>query len=148
MFAPTGTGGEVTPSPVYHRLSCGRVFRAYPSRPIIWLPYRLPMPYWDRLLGGKGCQSIKVRVGLPVWVQGLDADMACSGVEMCLDALLDYRLLPPGNHGVEKTVATTVCQVLLAEAEAQPVITVIGQGHVKSHRLTRDLAGLSRVLDE
>jgi len=48
------------------------------------------MPYWDRLLGGKGCQSIKVRVGLPVWVQGLDADMACSGVEMCLDALLDY----------------------------------------------------------
>jgi len=81
-------------------------------------------------------------------VQALDADMTCSGLEMFLDAFLDRRLLPPGNHGVWKTVAATVRQVILAEAEAQPVVTVIGQGHVKSHRLTSYLAGLGGVLDE
>ena len=74
--------------------------------------------------------------------------MACSGVEMFLDALLDRRLPPPGNHGVEKAVAATVRQVILAEAEAQPVVTVIGQGHVKCQRLTSYLAGLGGVLDE
>src|SRR6185436_19395571 len=99
-------------------------------------------------LGGKGCQSIQVRPGLPVRVQGLDADMTCSGLEMFLDALLDRRLPPPGNHGVEKTVAATVRQVILAEAEAQPVVTVIGQGQVKCQRLTSYLAGLGGVLDE
>ena len=74
--------------------------------------------------------------------------MACSGVEMCLEALLDRRLVAPGNHGVEKTVAATVRQVILAEAKAQPVVTVIGQGQVKSHRLTCYLAGPGGVRDE
>src|SRR4029453_4416686 len=74
--------------------------------------------------------------------------MTCSGLEMFLDAFLDRRLLPPGNHGVWKTVAATVRQVVLAEAEAQPVVTVIGQGHVKIHPLTSYLAALGRVLDE
>jgi hypothetical protein len=85
---------------------------------------------------------------MPVGIQGLNADMASSSVQMFLDTLLDHRLIPPSNHGVEKAIAATIRQVSLAEAKAQPVISVIGQGNVNSHRLTRYLSCIGGVIDQ
>jgi hypothetical protein len=85
---------------------------------------------------------------MPVGIQGLNADMTSSSVQMLLDVLLDCRLITPRNHGVEKAIAAAVCQVSLTIAKAQPVISVIGQGNVNSHRLTRYLSRLGRVVDQ
>ena len=77
-------------------------------------------------LGSEGGQRIEVGQGLPVWVQGLDTDMAGPGVEMFLDALPDCRFIPPGHHRIQKTVAATARQVILTEALAPPTIAIIG----------------------
>ena len=69
-------------------------------------------------LRGQGGQGIEVRDGLPIRVQGLDAHMASPGVEMVLQALPDGRLIPPGHHGIQKPLAPTLRQVLLAEPQA------------------------------
>jgi CHC2 zinc finger len=59
-------------------------------------------------LGGKGGQGIEVRKGLPVGVQGLDADMAGPRLDMGLEALSDGRLVAPGDHSVQKSGAAAV----------------------------------------
>jgi hypothetical protein len=42
--------------------------------------------------------------------------MARPGVEMGLNALSDRRFVAPGDHGVEKPIAASTRQILVAEA--------------------------------
>jgi hypothetical protein len=46
-------------------------------------------PHAPVRLGGEGGQCIEVREGLPVGVQGLDADMTGPRIDMGLEALSD-----------------------------------------------------------
>ena len=44
--------------------------------------------------------------------------MACPGVEVVLNALLERRGVSPSDHGVQERVTATIRQIRLAEAQA------------------------------
>jgi hypothetical protein len=50
-------------------------------------------------------QRIVVRNRLTVRMERLDADMAGTGVEMSLDALVNCRLGSPSHHSVKEPIA-------------------------------------------
>jgi hypothetical protein len=81
-------------------------------------------------------------------VKRLDTNVAGSSIEVFLEAPLDGRLISPSHHRIEKPVTTTIGQIRLAEAEARPVIEIIGQAHVKIHRLTGYLSCLRGLIHQ
>src|SRR5919109_4935538 len=103
-----------------------------------------PAPLHTVRLGGEGGQRLEVWQGLALWMQRLDADMACPRIEMGLEALPDDRRVPPGDHDVHKPVAAPVRQVLLTEPQAPPVAAVVCQGEGKSPNVAPHPPGPSR----
>jgi Acyl-CoA dehydrogenase, N-terminal domain len=70
-------------------------------------------------LRGERRQRVEVRQRLPVRVQRLNADMARPRVELGLNALSNRRFIAPGDHGVEKPVASPVYQILVAASASR-----------------------------
>jgi hypothetical protein len=58
-------------------------------------------------------------------VQRLDTDMAGAGVKMGLKALADGLLGAPCHHGVEEAVTAAAGEVVVAEAEALPILAIV-----------------------
>ncbi len=62
--------------------------------------------------------------------------MVGAGVPMFLDALADRRLVAPGDIGVDEAVRAAAAEIVIAKAEAAPIVDVIVESQIGGERLS------------
>src|SRR5205085_2109149 len=80
-------------------------------------------------------QQLLVGAARAVGADRLDADMVGARIPMFLDALADRRLVAPGDIGVDEAVRTATAEVVIAKAEAAPIVHIIVEPQVGGERL-------------
>ncbi len=82
---------------------------------------------------------------IAVRVDRLEADMRGARVEMRVQLALDRRGVAPGDHRVDEPVVAAIGELGLGEADAEPVVAIIGQAHVARQLLAAERAGFRGV---
>ena len=55
----------------------------------------------------------------------LDAYMGGTGIEVFIQSSLDFVVIPPHNHGIDKSIATPIVKVRFTESQVVPALSVV-----------------------
>jgi hypothetical protein len=74
----------------------------------------------------------------------LDAYMGGAGIEVFIQSSLDLIFVTPHNHGIDKSIATTIVEISLTESQVVPALSVVWQAQIAFEFTPGQRSGFAR----
>ncbi len=97
--------------------------------------------------GLTGCKRLQCSFGCPQVIRGmdwLDAYMGSAGIEVFIQSSLNLIFVTPDNHGIDKSVTTTIVEIRLTESEVVPALPVVWETEIAFELTPSQRSSLSR----
>ena len=97
--------------------------------------------------GLTGCKRLQCSFGCIQVIRGmdrLDAYMGGAGIEVFIQSLLNLIFITPDNHGIDKSITTTIVEISLIESEAVPALSVVWETQIAFELAPSQRSSLAR----